>query len=84
MTEENRLRLKDQMIPEFVITSSMDYPDQGAAKVRGMINQLAITITWDYWEDIENVTIETMNISGQSNFGPCPIDKLKDVLKTFC
>ena len=83
MTEENRVLLKDQMIPEFNITSSMDYPEQGMARIRGMIKEWAVTITWDYLTDQENVQLETMGIYDGHKQGPCPISKLKEVLQTM-
>jgi len=57
MTEENRLKLKDQLPLNFKIDGAMDYPNDliPHATVLGMIGKYGIRIEWNYISDPEDI-----------------------------
>jgi hypothetical protein len=71
------------MIPEFQITSAMDFPDTSSSKVRGMLQQWAITIDWDYANNPDHVWLETKGVDGSGKGAPCELAQLGAVLKSL-
>ena len=80
MIEELRQKLASSIPPSFRIDSSMDYPDDGCAKVRGLTGKWAVYIEWHYEENPDMCWLETRGIDEEGRGGECPINSLHDVL----
>jgi hypothetical protein len=86
MTEENRFRLKDQIPSNFFIESSIDYPEDAACKVRGLMRgknneTTGVLIEWHYDEAPDRVWLEIMTQNSGSKSGECLIENLKMALE---
>jgi len=80
MRDELRLKLKGLLPEKFIIDSAIDYPEDGACKVRGKIGQWAVLIEWHYLENEEMCWLETVGLDSQGNKGECLVDNLYRVL----
>jgi hypothetical protein len=58
------------------IHSSVDFPDEGIAKIRGICEKCAFTLTWNYIQEPEFIQVETIMLDQE---GQETIISLKDL-----
>jgi hypothetical protein len=80
MDDNEKERLLNALPKNITIYSSMDYPDEGTAKIRGVTNKFGFTLDWHYYNDPDNIRIATMAIEDNGIEGVIPLDQLKDYL----
>jgi hypothetical protein len=80
MEENLRQRLISSLPTKVRIDSSMDYPDQGYAKVRGVTAKCGFTLTYDYWDNPDTIKLQTFELNDRGFDGEIPLEELNDYL----
>ena len=81
MTEENRLRLKEQIPPELKMDGAVDYPNDfnPYAVVMGTLGKYGIKIEWKYISDPDEIYFSAISLKDVVEL-VVPVDQLKDNL----
>jgi hypothetical protein len=61
------------------ITSSIDYPEDGVAKVRGFSKDFGITLEYDYIDHPDEIYVETVSIDNNGKSATIPLQALKNL-----
>jgi hypothetical protein len=80
MDESYKTKLLTNLPPGLKIFSSMDYPEQGIAKIRGVCSKCGWTLEWHYLEDPDYIHIETTCLDQTGIDGNIRLEDIKDYL----